>query len=512
MPIVDQFGRPYTRPAATRASEAARQQLRARYDAAAISDANQRHWANADLLSGDAANNPAVRQRIRSRARYECYESNSFANGVIKLLAYYLIGDGPRLKMRTPDGREIQRSWRRWCRKVKLGRKLRTMRMAKAVDGEAIALLATNPRLDHEVKLDVKLREADQMTTPNLFAAERNRVDGVDFDDYENPLRYWFLKDHPGSNVLSANPLEAHPVDARHVIHWFRQDRPGVRRGVSEIAPSLPLFAIVRRYVLAVLGAAEAAAENSTVMYTDSPALDKVSEVDPMDVIELEMRAMLTLPAGWKMGQLKAEQPTTTFEMFRNALWNEVARCVLMPFNIAAGNSAGYNFASGKLDHQAFDLSIDTDRSDCEDEALEPIFEAWLREYLSLKSGIAPSDIDLSLYDHRWYWPPKEHIDPLKTASAVKILWEMGLLTDEEYWFQEGYDSDDQYEALERQQQRREQLGLPTPGAAAGGAPADDPSDADPNDADDEEGSDEDGSDADTDQSDAEDLVEAALA
>lgn len=497
--------------ASMRASEANRSMLRAKYDAAAVTSGSERHWANADHLSGDAANNPAVRKRIRSRARYECYESNSFANGVIKLLAYYLIGDGPRLKMRTPDGAEIQKSWRRWSRKVKLGRKLRTMRMAKAVDGEAVALLATNPRLDHEVKLDVKLRESDQMTTPNLFISERNRVDGIDFDDFENPIRYWFLKDHPGSNHWSANPLEATPIDARHVIHWFRQDRPGVRRGVSEVAPALPLFAIVRRYVLAVLGAAESAAENAMVMYTDSPALADVDKVDPMDVIELEMRAMLTLPAGWKAGQMKAEQPTTTFEMFRNALWNEVARCVLMPFNVAAGNSAGYNFASGKLDHQAFDLSIDTDRSDCEDEVVELIFEAWLREYLSMKSGIAPSDIDLSLYDHLWYWPPKEHIDPLKTASAVKILWEMGLLTDEEYWFERGIDPADQEESLARQRERRERLGLPTPGSQAAAAPTDDSGADDPDEAGPEDDAEDDAEDDDIDAA-AEADIEAALA
>ena len=34
--------------------------VRSRYDAAATTDENRRHWANADLLSAGAANNPAV--------------------------------------------------------------------------------------------------------------------------------------------------------------------------------------------------------------------------------------------------------------------------------------------------------------------------------------------------------------------------------------------------------------------------------------------------------------------
>ena len=45
-------------------------------------------------------------------------------------------------------------------------------------------------------------------------------------------------------------------IDANAVIHWFRADRPGQHRGVPEITPALPLFAQLRRYTLAVLGAA----------------------------------------------------------------------------------------------------------------------------------------------------------------------------------------------------------------------------------------------------------------
>ena len=38
--------------------------VRGRYDAAATTDENRRHWANADLLSANAANNPQVRRTL----------------------------------------------------------------------------------------------------------------------------------------------------------------------------------------------------------------------------------------------------------------------------------------------------------------------------------------------------------------------------------------------------------------------------------------------------------------
>ena len=38
-----------------------------------------------------------------------------------------------------------------------------------------------------------------------------------------------------------------------------------------------------------------------------------------------------------------------------------------MPLNIAAGNSSGYNYASGRLDHQAFFKAIRIDQADLAD-------------------------------------------------------------------------------------------------------------------------------------------------
>ncbi len=206
-------------------------------------------------------------------------------------------------------------------------------------------------------------------------------------------------------------------------------------------------------------------------MYTDSPAADVDKDVDPLDAIELEYRAMLTLPTGWKLGQMRAEHPATTFDMFRDAMWNEAARCVLAPHNIATGNSSSYNYASGRLDHQVWDLAIDIERDDVETIILQKIFEAWLREFLSAKSGIAPTDIDLSLYSWRWYWPPREHVDPEKNARAKQVLWEMGIIADEDIWLEEGLHPTEQEDKLARQLDRRRRLELPLPGGQNFAAP-----------------------------------------
>jgi len=140
---------------------------RARYDAAVTTDDNRRHWAAADGLSANAANNPEVRRVLRNRARY-AVANNSCARGIVLTLANDVIGTGPRLQLLTDDvdsNRRIRREFARWTTAVRLAEKLRTMRLALATDGESFTLLTSNPKSPLDVQLDLKLVEAEQVTT-----------------------------------------------------------------------------------------------------------------------------------------------------------------------------------------------------------------------------------------------------------------------------------------------------------------------------------------------------------
>jgi len=90
------------------------------------------------------------------------------------------------------------------------------------------------------------------------------------------------------------------------MIHIFRQERPGQHRGVPEITPALPLFAQLRRYTLAVLSAAETAADLAGILYTDTPPGGETEDIEPLDTIELQRGMLMTMPGGWKMGQVQA--------------------------------------------------------------------------------------------------------------------------------------------------------------------------------------------------------------
>ncbi len=387
--------------------------VQARFDAAQTTRDNVKHWAAADHLSGDMEAAPEVRRTLRMRSRYEV-ANNSYAKGLVQMLANDTIGTGPRLQMLSGDEEfndEVENAFMRWADAVRLSAKLRTMRMSRCQDGEAFAVLATNPKVKNQVKLDLMLIEADRVSGDLKWLDDDTSVDGISFDPWGNPVDYRVLKYHPG-DVHYMPGDEAIHVPAEYMIHIFRQDRPGLHRGVPELTAALPLFAQLRRYNLAVLSAAEAAADFSAILYTDAPPNGESDEVEPMDSIPLERNMMLTVPAGWKMGQLDPKQPAANHSEFVKIILSEIARCVVTTYGTLAGDFSGHNYASGRLDNQIYHKSILVDRSFWETEVLNRIFEAWLREY----ALTSMQSIDAER--HTWFWDGFPHVDPGKEATA----------------------------------------------------------------------------------------------
>lgn len=85
---------------------------------------------------------------------------------------------------------------------------------------------------------------------------------------------------------------------------------------------------------------------------------------------------------------------------------------------MAAGNSSGYNYASGRLDHQTYYKSIRVEQAHLETSVLDRILLAWLDE-AALIPEFLPSDAGpIASWSHQWFWDGNEHVDPAKEANA----------------------------------------------------------------------------------------------
>jgi capsid protein len=268
----------------------------------------------------------------------------------------------------------------------------------------------------------LRLIEADMVATPTelmrqTITPEGNTVDGLEFDEVGNVLAYQVLNFHPGSN-FRVNNLMFSRVPAAAMVHWFRKIRPGQNRGMPEVAPALRLFGQLRRYTEAVIAAAETAADFAAFIHSNSPAAE-VDEVDSFAELEIRKRSLVTLPEGWDISQLKAEQPTSTYKDFKREILNEIARCMQIPFNVAALDSSSYNYASGRMDHQVYGMVQRVDRDQIERICLDRVLSAWVNEASLV--GLIPDGLPpFSEWNWAWVWDGKDHVDPGKEANAAE--------------------------------------------------------------------------------------------
>lgn len=428
-----------------------------RYDA--LTDKNLiDHWRWADSRSIDASLDADVRRRLRERARYEV-ANNSYAFGCALALANAVVGSGPRIQILSDLTQEQTRraewDFAEWSTEINLAEKLRSMRFARFQDGESFAILHTNRRLDGPVQLDVRPIDCERVCA-EYGAADACDVDGIRLDEYGNPVSYRVLTRHPGdADALDPRSWieEAVEYPAEYVVHWYRRNTSEQRRGAPELTASLNLFALLRRYTLAVVTAAETAADFAAIMYTDAP--NDVESAEPFETFNIERGLMMTAPEGWKVGQLKSEQPTTTYQEFKRELLGEIGRSLQIPVNIIMGDSARYNYASGRLDHQEFQKAVRIDQAQCGQSVMRKIFRQWWREY-AVSVGLSASAVPSAV----WYWDGFEHVDPVKEANAqaVRLAAKTTNLSIE--YGKQGRDWEDELMQIAREREKMRELGL----------------------------------------------------
>ena len=424
-------------------------EIHARYDAAQTTSENSNHWTGADSLSARASNSPAVRRILRIRCRYEVANS-PLAGSILRRAADFIVGTGPRLQVKTEDrayNRAVERAFVKWGVKAKLARKLWQMRYCRAMNGESIAVFFNNIPMANPVKLDMRMVEADQLSDP--MSMSYSDSDGIIFDDFGNPAGYKILKHHPGDTFLSGGlPTDFDTLPAADVLHYFNAERPGQIRGVPEIVAALDLFAKRRRYLNAVIAAAETAADLAVMLQTQA-APDDPTDLQPLDLVDIVQRSMMTLPKGWTAQAFKGEQPQTTLDMFDSVLIREIGRCVDMPYGIAAGDSSSYNFASGKLDHLPWFKRITLEQDSIEDDIADPIFERWFAEASRIAGHLPPIPASLQrgeVPEHQWFWDGQELLDP-REAGAQDTALRNGTQTLGRLYGKKGLDATEELEA-----------------------------------------------------------------
>lgn len=456
-----------------------------RYDATRPESDLDRFWSGADSRSVDASLDPETRRKLRERARYEV-ANNCYATGLGLTIANAVVGSGPRLQIVDAADRGFNKrvEWEfcEWSEEIRLAEKLRAMRFARYQDGESFAILCNNPGLPGRIKLDVVPLDAERVCA-DYYRSDPRDVDGITLDDFGAPVSYRVATTHPGDlgfdpdrfgtpRRRSASYIDdARIYDAKDVVHWFRRVTSEQHRGAPEIAPALRLFALLRRYTLAVVTAAEVAADMAVVLTTDgiggeSSAFDEeeLGPLAPYETVPIGRGVMTVLDDGFNAQQLKAEQPTTTYPDFKRELLSEIGRALQVPVNLVSGDSSKHNYASGRLDCQEFHKTIRLDQQTAGIAVMRPIFYAWFEEYAALERAQGRQVPKRPVV--AFQWDGFEHVDPVKEANAQAIRLRSMATTLADEYAKMGRDWEDALIQRKRELDKMRELGL-TPEDAA---------------------------------------------
>jgi capsid protein len=490
-------GRPIKTKAGARNEQQRLQQvirkLHASYDASKETDYTSAYWANADYKSPNAANSPNVLRKLRARSRYEIVENNPYLKGAVLTLCNDFVGTGPTLnitdtRLTIEERSQIQRDWLKWFRVTKLRRKLWQNRIDRLISGAGYALMIDNPRQKNPVHLSIKPFECDHVASPfRPYTSEEGLTEynGIKVDQLtDEPVEYYIHYEHPGTNVFSvAKPTDGEWVPASRVLHWIRRER-NWHEGIPELTPSLPLCALLRRYTLATVLAAETAASITAILKTmQMPntgtvnfwsgfnSVDGEVNEEELEIFPIERGMMMQIPKGNDVVQMDPKQPTAVYDAFVNALLREILRPILVPFNIGSGYSGGFNMASGALDIQMYRSGIETDRTDCDDEVIRPLTEEWWNEYKLVQATPAiRTKLNDEVPDHTYGWDSvrDEHTDPNKVAQSIATKLKSGIISDEDVQ-QSLFNrtADEHYVNLQKQQEARAKLGMPIDGSTS---------------------------------------------
>lgn len=293
----------------------------------------------------------------------------------------------------------------------------------------------------------LQLVEGDRCMTPPDKEALTSRVyGGVECDADGEPIRFHFLKEHPGSITLSRsmNLGEYTSVKAfddfgmRLCLHHFWRRRVDQHRGISLLAPVIEQFKQLGRYTEAELTAAVVSGMFSVFIKTDSPGGSGLIPgtipgqvpgglaVTPKGtgLTQLQSGMIMDLAPGEDVEFANPGRPNTAFDPFTAGVLKHIGVGLGLPYEVLMKHFAASYSASRAAILEAWKM-FRRRRAWLVSSLCQPVYawvisEAVARGYLEAP-GFFEDPLRRAAYlGVTWRGAPMGQLDPLKEAKAAK--------------------------------------------------------------------------------------------
>ncbi len=290
----------------------------------------------------------------------------------------------------------------------------------------------------------IQVIEADFLDTAKEGAADRGGMirEGIEFDRLGRRVAYWLFDEHPGStSTILRRGGASKRVAASEIIHIYRQDRPGQRRGVSWFAPvalALQDFAdnqdakLMQQKIAACFAAFVVDLDGGSEEVVGGGAVedDPISSIQPGAVYHLD---------GTQEVKFATPPSADGFDEFSRVVLRSVAMGLGITYESLTGDLSTVNFSSARIGRLEMNRNVEAWQWHMIVPQMLEKIAVWMLEAWAMKSGRAEV-LDVVV---TWSPPPLTMADPRLEAAAAKGRRALGLTSRQGEQRALGFDPDE---------------------------------------------------------------------
>lgn len=317
------------------------------------------------------------------------------------------------------------------------------VKRGEQIEGDSFALLPLLFDKHLENPLKIKLYSAGQISNPNFEPNSDKLVDGIEFDGNGRPCAIHIANyDGIGYPVdWKRVPFFGDKTNRRNVIHIFKPDFAGQKRGLPALFPIIQTIAKIGEFTEASIKRAVVSALY-TVFITETDEseeeadhdidleqdeeLEKDENGDPVEEIqEIEMGpgAVHKLPPGHNIELAEPKNPAPDFQKFIDALCQQIGAALEIPREILM-KEFNKSYSASRAALLEYWRVIERDRSWFATSFCQPVFEEWLAievtlGFIDLPGFFENPTVRAAYCNAKWNGSAMGQINPYVETKAI---------------------------------------------------------------------------------------------